>query len=172
MKSFVFNRDDVNELRSYASILLDGVKRWDYIELPWKANVPNQSCIPGNIDYLADLMFSDDHGSARYCYRNVDGRTACEIHSANIPAQLKGCGAPGKSRAAMMVVPKPDGTNYPPQDGVTDSREALLEFMTECGIPDFLELDSPEKVTAFLAEHPECATIAIRLNDPSTGAFA
>lgn len=167
MKSFMFNRDDVNEFRSYASILVDGVKRWDYLELPWKANQPNVSCIPGNIDYLADLIFSEDHKGPRYCYRDVDGRTFCEIHSANIPAQLRGCGAPGVKRAALMVVAKPDGTHYPAEDGVESSREALLEFMTECGVPNFLELDSPEKVTAFLAENPEAATIAIRLNDPA-----
>lgn len=166
MKSFIFNRDDVNEFRSYASILVDGVKRWEYLELAWRANVPNQSCIPGNIDYLADFIWSDHHKGPRFCYRNVDGRAWCEIHSANIPAQLRGCGAPGLKRAAMMVVQAPDGTNYPAQDGVESSREALLGFMTECGIPDFLSLDTPEKVQAFRDANPDLCTIAIRINDP------
>lgn len=167
MKQWIIDRDDVNESRSYGVLKRgDSSRLSDYLELPWKANMPNVSCIPGNIDYLADLIFSEDHGSARYCYRDVDGRFACEIHSANIPAQLKGCGAPGLKRAAMMVIPQPDGTNYPAQDGVESSREALGEFMTENGVPNFLELDSAEKVAAFLVEHPECATIAIRINDP------
>lgn len=166
MKSFVINRDDLNEFRTYGSILVDEVKRWDYLELPWQANVPNKSCIPGNIDYLADLLWSQEHHGPRYCYRNVDGRTWCEIHAANIPAQLLGCGAPGKTRAPMMIVPQPDGTHYPAQDGVTDSREALEEFMAECGVPNFMELDTPEKLAAFLKANPDLAMIAIRINDP------
>jgi len=167
MIKWIINRDDINEFRSYATINReDGSKLCEYLELAWQANQPDRSCIPGNIDYLADLLWSEHHKGPRYCYRNVDGRTWCEIHSANIPAQLRGCGAPGLKRAAMMVVPSPEGGDYPAQDGVESSREALLEFMTACGIPDFLSLNTPEKVAEFVKDNPDLCTIAIRLNDP------
>jgi hypothetical protein len=157
------NRDDQNDARTYGSLLRpDGVTRFgDMLELPWKNDAPEISCIPGNVLYFLDFAWSPDHEIPLFHYRDVRGRTACEQHSANIPAQLRGCSAPGYGRVPLMAI---DG--FAPQDGIACSREALDDFMTACGLPDFRTLTTEADVLAFVAAHPELAVIQMQVNDP------
>jgi hypothetical protein len=160
------NRDNQNDKRTYGSILRPdgsafGPSRFgDSIELPWKNDLPQVSCIPGNILYTLDFRWSNDHKGPRWWFQNVRARSACELHSANIPGQLRGCMAPGFGRMAMMAI---DG--FEPQDGVTNSRQALQQFMTECGLPDFLSLTTEAAVNAFVAAHSELCVIEMQVND-------
>jgi len=173
MKEWTFNRDDQNEYRTYATILReDGSRFGDLLELPWKGNAHDVSCIPGNQHYLLDLVWSKKHAGGRYCYRDVPGptgepsdeRTGCEIHSANIPAQLLGCQAPGYARVPMMPI-----NGFPPQDGVASSGDATMNFYRECGVENYLALNTPDLVALFVREHPEAATIGVQINNPPVG---
>jgi hypothetical protein len=170
MKEWIIDRDDQTDLRTYATVRrADGSRFSDLLELPWKNDAHTVSCIPGDRHYLADLIYSKAHKGARYCYRDVPGptpaasddRQGCEIHSANIPAQLEGCQAPGATRVPMMEI---DG--FPPMDGVSNSRETTNAFYVECGVPDYLALNTPELVAAFVAAHPDVATIGVQINNP------
>ena len=114
MHEWIIDRDDQNSARTYSTVkrATDGSRFSDMIELPWAGDAHNKSCIPGNRHYLADFIWSEAHKGGRYCYRDVPGptpaasdeRTGTEIHSANIPAQLLGCQAPGYARVPMMVI--------------------------------------------------------------------
>lgn len=93
------------------------------IELPWRDNKTEISCIPDG-DYTCNWRLSPKHG---YCYHvdDVFGRTDVEIHSANWAGdvlsnkrcQLQGCIAPGRSTGVL------DG-----QKAVLESRDALTAF--------------------------------------------
>ena len=156
------NRDDQNAARTYGTVLrADGSRFGNSLELPWRNNAPDISCIPGNLLYFLDLIYSPKHGGARFAFRNVVARLFCEVHAANIVAQLLGCMALGDARVASMSIP-----GYPAQDGVASSHDAVLRFMTECGIPNYLSLNTPELVTAFVAAKPDVCTIQMQLNDP------
>ena len=60
------------------------------LELPWQDNQPNISCVPVG-SYMCTWRWSQSHNRNVYHVENVPGRTAVEIHSANITAQLLGC---------------------------------------------------------------------------------
>ena len=70
------------------------------LELPWKLNLPNQSCIPTGIytcKWTRSNRLSDLTGHDVFTYEvlNVPGRTGIRIHSANYFYQLLGCIALG-----------------------------------------------------------------------------
>jgi hypothetical protein len=160
-------RDNQNEVRTYGTLLRpDGSRFSDTIERPWLNNAPDISCIPAGL-YTLKYQWSDGHEMGLFWFLNVPGRTACEFHSANLAAQLKGCMAPGDSRASMMAI-----QGYAPADGVTNSRATLGRFMAECGIPDFLSHTTPESVAAFVAAHSDLSTIEMGITDPPTAALA
>ena len=52
------------------------------IELPWRDNAPDISCIPPGV-YTATLVFSTKFNRHVYLLQNVPGRTACELHIGN-----------------------------------------------------------------------------------------
>lgn len=170
MKEWIIDRDSQNAFRTYGTLKrADGSRFSDLLELPWKADAHDTSCIPGDRHYLADFIWSQAHRAGRYCYRDVPGpttaasddRAGCEIHSANIPAQLEGCQAPGYARVPKMALP-----GFPAQDGVASSQDACAAFYLECGVPNYLALNTPDLVALFCREHPEAATIGIQINNP------
>ena len=59
------------------------------IELPWRDNHPRVSCIPVGT-YIFDAYESPKHGQV-WMARNVPGRSAIEVHNANLARQLEGC---------------------------------------------------------------------------------
>lgn len=100
------------------------------IELPWRDNKPDISCVPKGT-YLCTWRFSEKHGLC-YWLENVPGRSSCEIHSANVAgdiskgwaSQLEGCIAPGKETVLFPggVHPCRDNAQY----GVNQSKDTLL----------------------------------------------
>ncbi len=60
----------------------------DTLELPWKNNKPNESCIPEGV-YLVKRDRAGRH--QYYSIQNVVGRTFIEIHPAYKPSDLLGC---------------------------------------------------------------------------------
>jgi len=59
------------------------------IELPWKENLPDKSCIPLGT-YEFNRYISPKHGSV-WIARDVPNRTNIEIHPANLADELLGC---------------------------------------------------------------------------------
>lgn len=68
------------------------------LELPWRGNKPNVSCIPAGI-YQAKYMTRSTSGKHKKCWHilNVHARTEVMIHGANWLRELRGCIAPGMS---------------------------------------------------------------------------
>lgn len=170
MKEWIIDRDDMNDARSYGVMKREDKSRFsDLLELPWKGNAHDVSCIPGDKHYLADFIFSKGHGHGCYCYRDVPGptgqpgdeRMGVEVHSANLPAQLLGCQAPGYARVPNMQI---DG--FAPQDGIASSGDATMNWYRENGVENYQALNTPDLVTLFCKEHPEAATIGIQINNP------
>jgi hypothetical protein len=89
------------------------------LELPWKDNMPDISCIPPGI-YGYEKWYSPTFKTTVIRLLHVPGRTNILIHPANFVRQLRGCIAPGLSMKDI------DG------DGKIDvvrSRQALYNLM-------------------------------------------
>ena len=65
------------------------------IELPWRDNATNVSCIPAGT-YRLDLKHWSPHFGECFHIMDVPDRTHCLIHAANKASELKGCIAPGR----------------------------------------------------------------------------
>ncbi len=87
------------------------------VELPWKNNEKNVSCIPAG-RYECERI---NHAKFGLCFaiRNVKGRDGVLIHAANFSRQLQGCIAPGLTLADIDK----DGTM-----DVTSSKDAMLRL--------------------------------------------
>ena len=73
------------------------------IELPWFDNEPDKSCIPaGTYDFARYV--SPKHGSV-WMAHNVPGRSAIEIHPANLADELLGCIGVGSSIGQIDKLP-------------------------------------------------------------------
>ncbi len=88
------------------------------LERPWKNNQPDVSCIPKG-EYLGKLNLGSKFGYPVWQLQNVPGRTAIEVHPANLVSQLEGCIALGYS---IHHFSKPD-------EDLEDSRMAFNDFM-------------------------------------------
>ena len=111
-------------------------KSWCSLELPWRDNHPQLSCIPeGN--FLCTPYQSPKHGPV-YLINDVPGRSLAEIHIANwagdttlgLHSDLLGCCALGKNFGKIEP--------YPNQIAVLASGVAFREFMTALDGRDFL----------------------------------
>lgn len=87
------------------------------LELPWKGNRVQESCIPPGT-YRLKRINSPKHGIT-FGIMDVDGRSNCLIHSANKPSQLLGCIALGEQFGYL------DG-----KPALLASGDAMREFMT------------------------------------------
>jgi len=70
--------------------LIMGNKTWDTVELPWKENQKNISCIPSGTYTWQKIIRSSNKQPALYI-RDVDNRTEILIHEGNKPTQSEGC---------------------------------------------------------------------------------
>lgn len=113
------------------------------IELPWRDNSPQLSCIPAGA-YRCRLgptsKWSPRADGRLFEVTGVPGRSAIKIHAASwagdvrkgLHADLLGCIAPGKTTGKLT----PPDTGKP-QAAVLSSRVALTELMTLLGDDDF-----------------------------------
>jgi hypothetical protein len=60
------------------------------IELPWRDDAENISCIPAGT-YMAERYFSPKHGYPVFRLIGVPNREYVEVHIANLPEDLLGC---------------------------------------------------------------------------------
>lgn len=112
--------DEGQEFGTFSRWTLDGKPLGVGVERPWKNNSDNISCVPAG-NYTATLYNSPTHGRV-YQFNDVPERENIQIHSANFARELKGCLAPGREIAIFPGSEK----------GVTQSRDALKEFMARC----------------------------------------
>ena len=75
-------------------ILYCGDNRFFTLELPWKDNAPNISCIPPGI-YKWKKRFSPGKQYEVIELIDVPGRSFIQIHLGNYTRQIKGCILPG-----------------------------------------------------------------------------
>jgi hypothetical protein len=116
----------------FGTFVLDDGTCFHSLELPWRANKNNVSCIPSGI-YTCKWIISPKHGE---CYQVMDvpGRNMIEIHSANFAgdvtlgyiSQLLGCIALGMSVGVLNG-----------QLAVLNSKGAIASFEAKQGKQDF-----------------------------------
>jgi hypothetical protein len=88
------------------------------LELSWKDNKRNVSCIPRG-EYKVIVRFSEKHGE-HFLVSDVDDRDFILIHSANYHTQLRGCIAVGEAYADI------NGDN---ELDVTSSRDTIEDLL-------------------------------------------
>jgi len=94
------------------------LKMWHSMELPWKNNQQNISCIPAG-NYRGILHISPTFGPCIWI-KDVEGRSEILIHPANFFYDLRGCIAIGKD---LVDIDK-DG-----HIDITTSRDSLTELL-------------------------------------------
>jgi hypothetical protein len=87
------------DLYTLGILLVDKIFRFVTIELPWKSNQKDISCIP-NGNFMVTKINSPKHGNC-FGITGVPEREDIEIHSANTADQLEGCIAVGLSWGYM-----------------------------------------------------------------------
>ena len=111
----------------------DGSPMCQTLELPWRDNHAQVSCIPAG-QYTCALKFSPSHGYEVYWINGVPNRGAIEIHVGNTAADSKGCVLVGQARGHLGD-----------QNAVLHSRAAFDAMMIELnGAASFpLEVTDP-----------------------------
>jgi hypothetical protein len=104
------------------------------LELPWKDNQTQISCIPPGdytCTYTRSERFSERDGFDVFTYEieDVPNRTAIRIHSANFFSELLGCIALGGALQDM---------NGDGEDDVTNSRNTIAAFESQLHKQPFL----------------------------------
>lgn len=92
--------------RTYGEMATTGVcevggKTLYTIELPWRDNEENLSCVPEGVYDLVPYM-SPKHGATWVLSAPGFERTFCELHAANWAEQLEGCIAFGLDHQPML----------------------------------------------------------------------
>lgn len=98
------------------------------LELPWRDNKPNISCIP-NGEYFCQFMARSSSGKYKNVYhvQDVDGRTAILIHNGNTPDHTRGCILVGMSMGILAG-----------KQAVLNSRTALTKFVNSMNQENFI----------------------------------
>lgn len=125
--------------KSLAVTVLEGFESFCMIELPWRNNEPNYSCIPDG-EYLCKFRKSKKFRE-HYHLQDVKGRTWILTHSGNLAGDTKrgwkthshGCLLPG-SRFGKIEIDKHN--TY--QDAVFSSRPTLRKLITAMEKKDFV----------------------------------
>lgn len=101
-------RVETSDQGTFSKGTLENGMVFDFIELPWRDNASQISCMPAG-DYPAKLVKSPHFGRMVYALQGVPGRAAVEMHPANYAgdvekgyrSDLKGCMAPGLARGML-----------------------------------------------------------------------
>lgn len=82
---------------TFGTMQVDGEPFGFTLELPWKDNKPQVSCIPAGL-YALDITYSNRFNKRMLEIVKVPGRQGIRIHNANFPHQLLGCIAVARKR--------------------------------------------------------------------------
>ena len=122
MKTLKIKRWQTDEIT--LGILTYGDFKCFTLELPWRDNEINVSCIPQALAYQGDKHKSPANGDV-IAINNVINRTYIQIHSANFLRQLRGCIAVGDSIKFL------DGDKLPDVTNSKSTLKALLKVLPE-----------------------------------------
>jgi hypothetical protein len=91
MNHLTLQRVKQTEFATYGEIYNEhGRREVVTLELPWRDNKRNDSCIPAG-EYIAERYLSPEHGYVLFRLINVPDRDDCELHIGNLPCDSKGC---------------------------------------------------------------------------------
>lgn len=126
------------------TITIGNGKNWKTLELPWRENSRNLSCVPAGT-YACIQRWSDHFQMMLYELQDVPGRQNVEIHAGNwagdvnkgFYSDVRGCCILGEFFGHI-----PPHEN---QVAVLESKKALAEFMMAMqGLPFTLEIREPQ----------------------------
>ena len=124
MKSVILKRYESGDHGSFGFLIGPGFKL-HVIELPWRDNRSNLSCIPAG-KYRCELVRSPRFGVV-YHVKNVPGRSHVLIHSGNYAGDsLKGW----KTHSHGCILPARKRGRLGKQKAVLCSKSALSAFMS------------------------------------------
>ena len=115
MKSATLKRI-TDDTHTYGVLLVEGLPCCVTLELPWKNNKEDISCIPKG-KYMCCLRQSGKHGKT-YEVKNVKGRTHILFHIGNYLSKTEGCILLGSEFGDEMIC---------------DSSKAFYKFMYTMG---------------------------------------
>lgn len=110
MKRLIITREPSSDEGTFGRGVLDADLSWDFIELPWRDDMPSVSCVPIGV-YQASVIVSPHFQRRVYLLSDVPGRSAIEMHPANwagdvtkgFYSDLRGCCAPGTARGRLYT---------------------------------------------------------------------
>jgi len=102
------------------------------IELPWRGNSENVSCIPSG-EYICRKRMYNEKGYMTFEVTGVDGRTYILFHIGNFERNTEGC----------ILINDMIGADHDQLRGVT-SGQAFREFWTEMKVYDEFKLKITE----------------------------
>jgi len=128
MADVVLQREPSTDQGTKGAIIVIGKGSWPTLELPWRENQPQISCIPAGV-YECALGWSQHFAAMLYHVLDVPGRADVEIHKGNwagdtalgYHSDVRGCGLIGKSSGYIEP--------YPKQQALLESGVGLREFM-------------------------------------------
>ena len=137
MKTLYIGRNQSTEQGTFGVATL-GEFTWTSLELPWRNNAPDISCIPPGT-YYAQIKPSLHFNRDVFLLQNVPGRSDVEIHGANWAgdvskgwhSDLRGCLTLGTHRAVLPYQGKL-------QDAVVNSWASVQQLVDAAG--DELEI--------------------------------
>lgn len=145
MKTAILSRIETGPEGTFGDLVV-GEFKCATIELPWKNNAKNKSCIPAGTYTFRWRIDSVKHGP---CYEadpdaEAPDRDNIQIHPANLAgdtdlgyvSQLEGCIAPGLSIVTFRAGMKPAGEKD--QRGVSASKTATADLVRELGKDPFV----------------------------------
>jgi hypothetical protein len=138
MQRLTIDRGPSTDLGTFGVAAI-GTMTWHSLELPWRDNRPNLSCIPPGV-YRASVVESAHFGREVYLLQGVPGRIDVEVHPANwggdiekgFYTDLKGCLSIGESLGELAPPGRTD-----PQAAIersTSAFDALMAITLEADI--------------------------------------
>ena len=98
-------RDTINDVSTMGKLFLNGEEFCDTLELPWKQNQRNISCIPAG-EYDARLRLPRESATREYIHlliKDVPNRSYILVHIGNTTSDTQGCSLVGQSRKQHFV---------------------------------------------------------------------
>ena len=130
-------KDNGIETLGYMNIVTGGQSlSLQTLELPWKDNQSNISCIPIGV-YAFEKWYSPTFKTTVIRLLHVPERSNILIHPANFVRQLRGCIAPGLSTKDIDGDGKID---------VTKSRQALYNLLAIAPEKGFIHIENKQKL--------------------------
>lgn len=102
MSALALLRIETSERGTFGRLVIPGGSTLHTLELPWKDNAPDISCIPAGT-YRLKRRFSAKHGYELFGIEDVPGRTDVELHIGNFLKDTLGCVLLGLGRTATAI---------------------------------------------------------------------